>query len=59
MSPESTLEQELLKSLANQDNVIQQARSGITVFNKTLPNALVIGKRSMLEPQTEKRDDQT
>lgn len=57
MSPESTLEQELLKSLANQDNVIQQARSGITVFNKTLPNALVIGKRSMLEPQTEKKDD--
>lgn len=57
MSPETTLEQELLKSLANQDNVIQQARSGITVFNKTLPNALVIGKRSMLEPQTEKKND--
>jgi hypothetical protein len=40
-----------LKSLVKQDNILQQARSGITVFNKTLPNALLIGKKSLLEPE--------
>jgi hypothetical protein len=34
---------------------MHQARSGITVFNKTLPNALVIGKRSILEPEKEEK----
>jgi len=33
--------------------MLQQARSGITIFNKTLPNALLIGKRSILEPTVE------
>jgi hypothetical protein len=40
-----------LKSLVKQDNILQQARSGITVFNKTLPNALLIGKKNILEPE--------
>jgi hypothetical protein len=51
LSPENALEEELLKSLVKQDNILQQARSGITVFNKTLPNALLIGKKSLLEPE--------
>ena len=54
LSPENALEEELLKSLIKQDNTLLQARSGITVFNKTLPNALLIGKRSILEPEKEK-----
>jgi len=53
LSPENVLEEELLKTLAKQDNTILQARSGITVFNKTLPNALLIGKKSTLEPEKE------
>ena len=53
LSPENALEEELLKSLVKQDNILQQARSGITVFNKTLPNALLIGKKSILEPEKE------
>ena len=53
LSPENALEEELLKSLVKQDNILQQARSGITVFNKTLPNALLIGKKSLLEPEKE------
>lgn len=50
LSPVSALEEELLKALVKQDNTMQQARSGITVFNKTLANALVITKKSVLEP---------
>jgi hypothetical protein len=55
LTPENALEEELLKSLVKQDNVLQQARGGITVFNKTLANALIIGKRSVLEPEKEER----
>ena len=55
LSPENALEEELLKSLVKQDNILQQARSGITVFNKTLPNALLIGKKTVLEPEKEVR----
>ena len=51
LSPENALEEELLKALIKQDNILTQARSGITVFNKTLPNALLIGKKSVLEPE--------
>lgn len=57
LSPENTLEEELIKSLVKQDNVMHQARSGITVFNRTLPNALVIGKKSVLEPEKGNKDD--
>jgi hypothetical protein len=51
MSPEGALEEELLKTLIKQDNTMQQARAGITVFNKTLGNALIIAKKSVLEPE--------
>lgn len=59
LSPENVLEEELLKSLIKQDNTLVQARSGITVFNKTLPNALLIGKKSMLDPEKERINDST
>jgi hypothetical protein len=52
------MEEELLKSLVKQDNTIQQARSGITVFNQTLPNAVMIGKKSILEPEVERSKGQ-
>ena len=55
--PENTLEEELIKSLVKQDNVIQQSRSGITVLNKTLANALVISKRSVMEPEKKTADE--
>lgn len=44
------LEEELLKTLVKQDNTLVQARGGITVFNRTLANALLIGKKSDLDP---------
>jgi hypothetical protein len=34
---------------------LQHARGGITVFNKTLANSLLIGKKSILEPEKEER----
>jgi hypothetical protein len=43
------LEEELLKTLVKQDNTLVQARGGITVFNRTLANALLIGKKSDLD----------
>jgi hypothetical protein len=52
------LEEELLKTLAKQDNTILQARGGITVFNRTLANALLIGKKTDLDP-TGKDDTST
>lgn len=51
LSPENPLEEELLKSLIKQDSILQQAIGSIAVFNKTLPNALIIGKRTILEPE--------
>lgn len=57
MSPEGALEEELLKTLIKQDNVMQQARAGITVFNKTLGNALVIAKKSVLESKKTNEDN--
>lgn len=56
MSPEGALEEELLKTLVRQDNSMQQARAGITVFNKTLGNALIIAKKSLLEPDRKNED---
>jgi hypothetical protein len=50
LSPDTILEEELLKTLAKQDNTIIQARGGITVFNRTLANALLIGKKTDLDP---------
>jgi hypothetical protein len=50
LSPDTVLEEELLKTLVKQDNTLVQARGGITVFNRTLANALLIGKKSDLEP---------
>ena len=35
---------------------MQQARAGITVFNKTLGNALIIAKKSLLEPDRKNED---
>lgn len=55
LSPENPLEEELIKTLIKQDNTMQQARAGITVFNKTLGNALIIAKKSVLDP--EKRNE--
>jgi hypothetical protein len=46
------LEEELLKTLVKQDNTLVQARGGITVFNRTLANALLIGKKSDLDPDS-------
>jgi hypothetical protein len=57
MSPEGALEEELLKTLVKQDNTMQQARAGITVFNKTLGNALVIAKKSVLESKKTNEDN--
>jgi hypothetical protein len=57
MSPEGALEEELLKTLVKQDNTMQQARAGITVFNKTLGNALVIAKKSVLESKKANEDN--
>jgi hypothetical protein len=50
LSPDTGLEEELLKTLAKQNNTLVQARGGITVFNRTLANALLIGKKSDLDP---------
>lgn len=50
LSPDTVLEEELLKTLVKQDNTLVQARGGITVFNRTLANALLIGKKSDLDP---------
>lgn len=51
LTPDTILEEELLRTLAKQDNSIIQARGGITVFNKTLANALIVGARETLEPK--------
>lgn len=58
LSPENPLEEELLKSLVKQDNTLLHARGGITVFNKTLANSLIIGKKDALDPKKDERSKQ-
>ena len=58
LSPENPLEEELLKSLIKQDNTLLHARGGITVFNRTLANSLLIGKKNTLDPKKEERRTQ-
>lgn len=46
LSPENPMEEELIKSLMKQENVITEFRSPVTVINKTFRNGMVIGKKS-------------
>lgn len=48
LSPENPLEEEIVKSLASQDNEIVQISATVTIINKTMRNGLVIGKKSFL-----------
>ena len=46
LSPETPLEEELIKALMKQDNGITEFRSPVTVINKTFRSGVVIGKKS-------------
>ena len=49
LSPETPLEEELIKGLMKQINEIQEFRTPQTILNKTFRNGIVIGKKSSLE----------
>lgn len=50
LSPETPLEEELIKGLMKQINEIQEFRTPQTILNKTFRNGIVIGKKSAMAP---------
>ena len=50
LSPETPLEEELIKGLMKQINDIQEFRTPQTILNKTFRNGIVIGKKSAMLP---------
>lgn len=61
LSPENEMEEQLLKQLAKQTNEITEVRGSIVVFNQTLRNGLVIGKKSVAvsiqKPEQKEKDN--
>jgi len=51
LSPETPLEEELIKGLMKQQNEIQEFRTPQTILNKTFRNGIVIGRKSSLAPE--------
>lgn len=52
LSPETVMEEEMLKQVMKQDNELQEIRTAVTVLAKTFKNGLLIGKKT-----PSKRDD--
>lgn len=46
LSPETIMEEEMLKQVMKQDNELLEIRTNITVLSKTFKNGLLIGKKA-------------
>jgi len=49
LEPETQVEEELLKALSRQKNVVTEVRSQVTIMNKTLKGCVVISKENPTE----------
>jgi len=49
LEPETAVEEELLKALTKQKNVVTEVRSQVTIMNKTLKGCVVISKELTAE----------
>jgi hypothetical protein len=50
--PDNVMEEELIKQLMKQDNILTEIRSSVMVLNKTFRSGILIGKSS-----TQKKDE--
>jgi hypothetical protein len=50
--PDNVMEEELIKQLMKQDNILTEIRSSVMVLNKTFRSGILIGKNS-----TQKKDE--
>lgn len=46
VTPENPMEEELLKQLTKQDNVITEIRTAVPLINKTIQGGLMIGRKT-------------
>lgn len=54
LAPDNDMEEELLRALAKQENVIHEVRQSITIINKTLNKGIIIAsKNTSLDHKTE------
>jgi len=53
LEPETAVEEELLKALTRQKNVVTEVRSQVVIMNKTLKGCVVISKELMAEDKSE------
>jgi hypothetical protein len=58
LSPDNVMEEELIKQLMKQDNILTEIRSNIVVLNKTFRNGVLIGKSSSQKKDETELDDQ-
>jgi hypothetical protein len=49
LEPETAVEEELLKALIRQKNVVTEVRSQVTIMNKNLKGCVVISKENIAE----------
>ena len=49
LEPETVVEEELLKALTRQKNVVTEVRSQVTILNKTLKGCVLISKELVAE----------
>jgi len=49
LEPETQVEEELLKALSRQKNVVTEVRSQVTIMNKNLKGCVVISKENIAE----------
>ena len=49
LEPETAVEEELLKALTRQKNMVTEVRSQVTIMNKNLKGCVVISKENIAE----------
>lgn len=51
--PENVYEEELLKQLMKQNNIVSEFRSALTILNRSFPAGILIQKKSAASTDTE------
>lgn len=57
LEPETAVEEELLKALTRQKNLVTEVRSQVTIMNKTLKGCVVISKEIVAEEAPEEKKE--
>ena len=56
LTPENSMEEELLKQLTKQDNSIVEIRTAVPLINKSVQSGIMIGKKTNKKEEEDKAD---